>query len=50
MHAAKGTLDLETEFTKQFPGESEAREMITSVYTDVHSRHVQHQADALSFG
>ena len=50
VHAAKGTLDLETEFSKQFPSESDTREMITSIYTDVHSRHVQHQADTLSFG
>ena len=50
VHAAKGTLDLESEFSAQFPSESEAREMIVGIYNDVHSRHAQHQADALSFG
>ena len=50
VHAARGTLDLESDFSSQFPSESETREMISEVYIDVHSRHVSHQAATLNFG
>ena len=50
VHAARGTLDSESEFSNQFPTEAAARDMISEVYVDVHTRHVSHQAATLNFG
>ena len=50
VHAAKGTLDSESDFSSHFPSESETRDMIKDTYVDVHTRHVEHQAATLSFG
>ncbi len=50
VHAAKGTLDQESDFSSQFPTESDTRDMVRDIYIDVHTRHVQHQAETLDFG
>lgn len=49
VHAAKGTLDSELDFSSYFPSEAEARKMISELYLDVHARHVQEQAADLNY-
>ena len=49
VHAAKGTLDQESDFSAQFPSQSETANLITENYVDVHARHVANQVETLRF-